>query len=348
MSLVVVGLNYRVDGMRLGPSAAGKRVSVEYMGQTCAIVLPAQLRNEEDVSWHALTDLTVKYMTGSVVREYQAWTVRIEVNVEAAVTVTSGVDSSDDATSSLSENEAKRVIDTARSVADSLIRDYLDYVRIEHHQTWLRSSETQHLMLDQGDISDPAGRRVDHVVPNYGRPVVMTSGELGRVSDVNQEAIAERLSWGEKEALAKRLLADARILAWPARSPDYRQAVLIAAIACEVKIKSTLTSLATDDQLALVELVLNSPRDVSVAAAALHDKALKAVCGRSLREDDKDLHRAVERLFQDRNKIAHRGGADLDEGTLRDHVRTADRVFGYLDQVEIEMASRAANSPGSP
>jgi hypothetical protein len=101
-------------------------------------------------------------------------------------------------------------------------------------------------------------------------------------------------------------LADARHIA--DRPPqDWSRAVLLAAIACELKVKETLRQLATDSNLPLVDLLLDSPRDFSMQVAGLFDKAMTAVHNESLRESDRELYKAIDRLFQVRNQIAHYG-----------------------------------------
>lgn len=77
-----------------------------------------------------------------------------------------------------------------------------------------------------------------------------------------------------------------------------------------------------------------------MAAASLFDKGLKAVCGKSLREEDRNLYKAIDLLFQDRNKIAHRGGAGLSpDDTLKEHIRSAKSVFKWLDGIPYQDAS---------
>ncbi|MBV9012284.1 MAG: hypothetical protein JO272_09590 [Pseudonocardiales bacterium] len=113
-----------------------------------------------------------------------------------------------------------------------------------------------------------------------------------------------------------------------------REAVLLAAIACEMKVKDAIEMLARHDQKSLVELVLKNPRDVPIAAASLFDKALKAVCGKSMREDKKELFKSVEKLYQTRNSIAHRGGRDIcGDSELGELIRSAVKAFAYLDEL---------------
>lgn len=65
--------------------------------------------------------------------------------------------------------------------------------------------------------------------------------------------------------------------------------------------------------------------------AGLFDRALKATLGHSLREGDRPLYNLVNKLFESRNKIAHRGHAPDDK--LSEYVRAASDVFQWLDRM---------------
>ena len=108
--------------------------------------------------------------------------------------------------------------------------------------------------------------------------------------------------------------------------------MLLTAVSCEIKIKDALLFLAKSDQRPLVEWLLESPRDFSVAAVALFDNGLKSICGRSLREDDRFLFKCIQRLFEARNRVAHRG-AEISYNDVAIHVNMANAAFAYLDRV---------------
>ena len=84
----------------------------------------------------------------------------------------------------------------------------------------------------------------------------------------------------------------------------------------------------------LVDIILDSPRDVSVAAGQLLDKPMRAATGRSLRDDDKPLFVAVtETLFPLRNKVAHRGFSPAIT-EAREAVTRAEVLFHWLATVQ--------------
>ena len=126
----------------------------------------------------------------------------------------------------------------------------------------------------------------------------------------NTEGFLELRSWvrelGEPPS-AEILLADARFLIGAAEPRDPSRALLIAAVACEVKIKTLLRQLSTPEQEPLIGLLLESPRDWLMAASALFDKPLRIITGRSLKDADRQLFTRIVQLFERRNALAHRG-----------------------------------------
>jgi hypothetical protein len=81
-----------------------------------------------------------------------------------------------------------------------------------------------------------------------------------------------------------------------------------------------------------------------MAAASLFDKALKAVAGVSLRDEDRELYKAVDGLFVHRNRLAHRGDLTLDKDVIRKDLQAARRAFDWLDQKRAELLNRPTES----
>lgn len=142
--------------------------------------------------------------------------------------------------------------------------------------------------------------------------------------------VLEHVSNEDEPPLAESLLADALFYSWRSAHPNPHMGLILAAIATEIKIKQILTDAATPDQRELVQLVIANPRDVTMAVSALFDKALEAVTGASLRREDHSLFKAVTRLFEHRNALAHRGAMGI-EVPIKEDLRTAQDVFTWLD-----------------
>jgi hypothetical protein len=152
---------------------------------------------------------------------------------------------------------------------------------------------------------------------------------------------------GGDPAVADLLLADARMVlspfgisqAWKRERRYTARAVLLAAIAAEVKIKGTLVEKTPDELQGLLDVILDNPRDITIATGQLLDKSMKAAVGVSLLEQDKPLFKDVtERtstkwgLFPLRNRVAHHGyQPKLAEAEKA--VDTVQRLFAWLNGV---------------
>jgi hypothetical protein len=133
------------------------------------------------------------------------------------------------------------------------------------------------------------------------------------------------------------LLADARLALaapsveadWRSANRDVRRAVLLAAIASEVKIKTTLVGKATAPARSAAQ---RDADDRRIATADLVHKPMKVALGRSLHEEQAVLFKAVSELFQARNKVAHRG-VELNVEDARTYTQTAVDLFTWLESV---------------
>jgi hypothetical protein len=162
--------------------------------------------------------------------------------------------------------------------------------------------------------------------------------ELHSIAIVSPPAVTaeELLEWarliGEEQMppTPETMLADARFLANWRQPPDAQRAVLMAAIACEVKVQRRLLELAKPDALPLLDLMLDNPRAFPHAALELFNKVPAAVGVHTLRDEDIELFKSVARLYEVRNAVAHRGETP-DAEEVANLVIAATRVFSWLD-----------------
>jgi hypothetical protein len=220
---------------------------------------------------------------------------------------------------------------TNLELATRVVSGLVEWSRVELDQFGLALTYDQPALVDVQRVFDldaaefyPLGMQA----PGWA------SFRPGGARPVTEVFLRGVLATGHQEippALA--LLADARHLSM--RPPqDWLRAVLAAAIATEVRVKQALRSAATDDARPLVDLLLDNPRDASLAAANLFDKAMQAVCGRSLRIEDKGLFKEVESLFRVRNEVAHHARRPTAERGAR-AVQAAVGAFAWLDSLAV-------------
>jgi hypothetical protein len=222
-------------------------------------------------------------------------------------------------------------------VAEAIVSDLVEWARI-NGQCWLGLHGQRPRRIEGhvlGDESDDIGDYcfTEDVLPKIedehaGEYEVEASIDASRVSLFT--VLANNRT---PLPIAETLLADA--LYFIQLNPaDYQRAVLMAAIACEVKVKDTLREKVPPDRLPLVDLILENPRDWSLAAVALFDKATSAAFGRSLRADNREAYKDVGKLFELRNRIAHKGEKP-EENEARRCVLSGRQVFRWLDELQV-------------
>jgi hypothetical protein len=107
----------------------------------------------------------------------------------------------------------------------------------------------------------------------------------------------------------------------------------MAAMACELLIKTALRELSDPKDRLWVDLIINNPRDVSVTAANLWHQAMKAATGHSLSEENGALFERLDRLISRRNGVVHRG-LNVDSTEAKDLVGAAVEAFDWLRAID--------------
>jgi hypothetical protein len=217
-----------------------------------------------------------------------------------------------------------------RNVCDTAVADFNDWIVTAKGQVWgaltgefpKAISMLQITDLDEGKAFPP---RILTTTPVR---------VIGRESLLRREDLSdfgEALSEGGS-SFARLLLAEAKHYTWSNErfAPD--RAIVVAAMACEVVIKIALRKGAAD-QANIVDLLLSNPRDWSLTAEGLWDKASLAVLDRSLRLDLPDVWKPLTALYSKRNGIVHRGEtADMRVATRL--VSAAESAFAWLGDVD--------------
>jgi hypothetical protein len=307
--------------------ALGKSYTLSHEGTPVEITIPR--RADDFLFWRpfipgeysAVFDID---SLGEVLVQVIRVTVIINADVSAA---TATIDNPD------ALGRAVEAIDRARDVASQVVTAFVAWVRATTRMTDLAlSSEVPPLA---GPVrAFEVGTGLQFNVGPSTRSVVFARDPAGKYSltAADWEEIIESVNRGDEAPVAETLLADAEYYARHGIR-DFRRAVLMAAIACEVKVKAILRDLATDAQRSLVEFALESPREITITAAGgLFDKLMLVTLGRSLRQDNRQLFRDIEALYRVRNRIAH-GGLMPDEAEAGRVVRAARQSFIWLDSL---------------
>jgi hypothetical protein len=231
----------------------------------------------------------------------------------------------------LSEWEPAHLSLHLRDLAGEAVGKLTAWARILHDQPWLGlSSDFPTQTGWQGILNAETGEPVPGTVRE---PVgIRLLSEDAALDAGAMESIIDRTRRGDPLPIAESLLRDAEYLAWHMHPSDLVRAGLLAAIACEAKIKSTLRNLAPAGTRDLLDLVIDNSREVTLQAASLFHLGARATVGRSLKDEQPNLYKRIVRLFELRNGIAHREEFP-DELEAGDVVRAARAAFDWLEGI---------------
>lgn len=324
---------YEVGHLWLCAEALGASATFDRDGLRVEIAMPRErtqfsdrVRND-DWFWVALTGTSAGPLHGPE-EFFEIRLVNVLVRGDSSISIADFPPGGSVGEAALRAHEFFRL---AQAVADSALADFIDWARV-WGEPWLGLHRqvppqvgTKLIFDDEHDKALPVGQ----LQPYLGRdhPIVgLTSEDFSHV--------AKHLGAREEPALADVLLADAVFLSSEARS-DPGRAVLTAAIALEVRVKEVLQNAASPEARRIVDLMLDNPRDWPQPAAALFDKAMVAVTGRSLRLEQHEIYKTIDRLFQARNAVAHSGKLPSEQ-EAREFSETARVAFAWLGSVELD------------
>jgi hypothetical protein len=249
---------------------------------------------------------------------------RVQVSFDGPASAASYKDPAESDAHVIASEASWGAMEEAQRVVEALV----SWLRVVPGQFWLGLSGENPWPAGRSRLEDlDAGRRLPYsfsgrrfVLQQIAHDAIVNPRSLGHVLN--------RVEVDEEPSLASSCLADAWFL--NSHSSDAPRVILTAAIACELRVKQALRELAKPEAAGLVDVLLENPRDYSVAAAALFDKPLAAVTGVSLRNNDRELWNQVNRLFKIRNDIAHRGYTPTAEEAL-ECLQTATQAFRWLN-----------------
>lgn len=129
---------------------------------------------------------------------------------------------------------------------------------------------------------------------------------------------------------ASAFLADSHFAAFCIRPRDLKRAVLLAAFACEIRIREALREHVAPDRIEQFEEWFPAQGQPRKRVSNWTGPVAKTLVSRSLEEEDGDLYKRVRRIALIRNELAHEGKSPELEDVL-ESVRAARRLFEWID-----------------
>jgi hypothetical protein len=235
---------------------------------------------------------------------YEARIVRVVANLNAPFGASDHADWAEPEALALADSTRNRLLEACVTA----LTNFTEWVWVHKGQVWNSPSGEYPRLVSTVQLIDVDGRVAFGPLVGRAGDIRILPGEsfLTR-DDVTEIAALTETSGGPD--LGELLLAEARHFLWRTERLAPDRAVVLAAMASELSVKRLLREGTAGSVGEMVTLLLENPRDWSMAAIALWDKAMAAAFGHSLRTERPDLYKSLDRLFQRRNRIVHRGEA---------------------------------------
>ena len=322
--------HFSLNDLNVSPELLGSTAIVDRDGYRIHFTIPAS-EDEFGPAWESGESVLAG---GAQASDSGEWTCRMLQLVRLSVELELPDAAIEDDLDRQTIDDSSRLLWLAADAARRFVYDYVTRVRTRHGQYWLaHSAEGPRVAWLTTVVDRGTGKKLRIGYADPLKTGVWPSGMDALSTAAHAEAI-RAIEMEAEASVPELLLADAMYLAWTADSPRHREAVLLAAVAAEVKIKESLDSACAEPARPLLEFALQNPRDVSVQAAALYDKAAEAVTGRSLRKEDRQLYKGLESLFKHRNAVAH-GAVVVQAKQVRADIVAAREAMKWADSLTV-------------
>lgn len=223
----------------------------------------------------------------------------------------------------IADREINAVMPVAEAVASFFVRHARATAR---GQTWLGLSA--HAPAQYG-IAQLEYRETGERIFGYGpqQAVTMRSSKL-RLDLADLESIFSSVEAQREPGIAESLLADAWHLSDAQAANDQDRAILVAATACEVKVKQFILERVEAKGRAMAQMILDRRSNLP----QLLDEVLHATLGMSLRRANAELFKNIVALAAQRNAIIHGGRRNPKADQPRMPAQVASSLFKWLEQ----------------
>jgi hypothetical protein len=216
------------------------------------------------------------------------------------------------------------LLEEAAPIAQAVVRPLLEWARTRDRQPWLPPSHIRPPIIGPAWLTTTKGE-MTHGYPLERKDVVMLEESKLPSGAITQASTEEEIPPAES------LLAEARWAVWPHQDPDTKRAVLLAAIALEVKTPRTLLEAARGTTETVLQAIYSRAPDVPMSVVIQLNAIAEAVIGQGLKEHDGKLNKRIRALFTCRNDVAHRGVTPSLKQAL-DGVAAVEEVVSWLDE----------------
>jgi hypothetical protein len=215
-------------------------------------------------------------------------------------------------------------------IATAVVTEFLDWLRVRG-QYWLGVVGERPERCGELNSFDAATGEPFRV--GFGGLMIIHAREsVAMLTSTGLEEIQQELARSGTLPTPESFLADALHLREAEHLSDLQRAIVMAAMACEMKVQQVLREKTADCRKGLVFIILKNAREIEIAKIILFHTVMKEALGYSLHDSDKRLYDGVETLFRMRNRVVHKGRS-YSAKEMREAIWAAKEVFQWLNAI---------------
>ena len=335
MTKLEVRIRYLINDLWIEPGLLGWGHRLDIDGEAIEIRFPDSPDDFTAREWETGLEPTPSAFPVTGVYEEPNWDSRTEAVRIVAISVVFGADLPADRPKNPFEGEYGAMLNLAyergRTRAESTMQAFLEWLRALSRQPWLGLLADSPMQYGRGGVYyAESGEPIAGLGPTVSR--TFTSSR-SRIDASRLQLVMNGVESGQEVPPSQALLADAWHLTEGTDRPDSKRAVILAAIACEIRVQEHLRAAANQLNGAMLHLLLSKGSSVHY----LYVDLMQAVCGISLDKADPDLWKHVLDLSANRNSLVHEGVPSPKRPLRRGAPDIAQRVFDWLASLEMSV-----------
>lgn len=334
MTNLEVRIRYIVNDLWVDPSLVGWSNHFESNGETILIRFPDEQQEFTARAWETdLLPTPSAFLVSGVYDEPEWDSQTIAVRI-VMITVAFEADLPPDAPLDPFEGHfgatLQQAYERGRSAAEAAMKHFLEWVRALSRQPWLGLVADAPRQYGRGGIYyADSGEDIAGVGPATSRTFI--SSRL-RIDESRLNEVMAGVRSGLVVPTSQALLADAWHLTDGTNQPDRNRAIILSAMACEIKAQEHLRAAANAHNEKVVHLLLHKG---STLHYLLND-VMRAVRGTTIKESEAVLWKHVQALSANRNSMVHEGTLNLKEPLQLGAPDIAQQVFDWLNRLDDE------------
>ncbi|SDS93866.1 hypothetical protein SAMN04489743_1260 [Pseudarthrobacter equi] len=341
-----VRIRYLISDLWVDPSLMGWTRRFESGGESIEIRFPESPDEFTAADWETETPPTPSVVPVPGVYDEPGWDSRTLAVRLLAVSVTLEADLPSERPEDPFEGEygtaLQQAYERGLKRSEKTMQAFLEWLRALSRQPWLGLVADAPRQYGRGGVYYAA---TGEPIAGFGRGISRTfTSSRSRVNYSQLDEAIRGIEQGNPVPPSQALLADAWHLMDGTDRPDRIRAIILAAIACEIRAQEHLRAAANEHNESAINLLL---RKGSTLQYLLND-VMTVVCDTSLKESDPELARHVQSLSANRNSLVHEGITSLRSPLLLSAPEIGQRVFNWLEShAHQQTAAAARKSPAA-